>query len=199
MDVNDVKRFNYCHCHFILHWDMKPNNLLLTENGVLKIADFGLARDWGDPNKQMTSQVVTRWYRSPELLFGAKEYSYAVDIWAVGCIFAELMLRTPLVAGDSDMDQLTKIFHALGTPTETDWPGLTSLPDYIQFKPFPKVPLHQYLTAASNDAISLLEKMLVFDPNRRWTAEECLIHSYFRNTPLATPPEKLPRNRIDPN
>jgi cyclin-dependent kinase 7 len=102
--------------------DMKPNNLLLARNGQLKIADFGLARDWGDPGKQMTSQVVTRWYRAPELLFGAKEYSYAVDIWAVGCIFAELMLRTPYVAGDSDMDQLTKIFHALGTPTEADWP-----------------------------------------------------------------------------
>lgn len=119
---------------------MKPNNLLLTRDGVLKIADFGLAREWGDPNKPMTSQVVTRystypeksplsvllivlrWYRAPELLFGAQEYTYAVDIWAVGCIFAELMLRTPYVAGDSDIDQLTKIFHALGTPTETDWP-----------------------------------------------------------------------------
>lgn len=102
--------------------DMKPNNLLLTQDGVLKIADFGLARDWGDPGKAMTSQVVTRWYRSPELLYGAQEYTYAVDIWAVGCIFAELMLRTPYVAGESDIDQLTKIFHALGTPTEADWP-----------------------------------------------------------------------------
>lgn len=172
---------------------MKPNNLLLTSGGVLKIADFGLARDWGDAGKQMTSQVVTRWYRSPELLFGAKEYSYAVDIWAVGCIFAELMLRTPFVAGDTDMDQLTKIFHALGTPTEVDWPGMTSLPDFIQFKTFPKEPLRQYFIAAGPDTLSLLEQMLVFDPSRRWTAEECLGHSYFRNTPLATSPEKLPR------
>lgn len=172
---------------------MKPNNLLLTSGGILKIADFGLARDWGDAGKQMTSQVVTRWYRSPELLFGAKEYSFAVDIWAVGCIFAELMLRTPYVAGDTDLDQLTKIFHALGTPTEADWPGMTSLPDYIQFKTFPKVPLRRYFIAAGTDALSLLEQMLVFDPSRRWTAEECLGHSYFRNTPLATTPEKLPR------
>lgn len=102
------------------------------------------------------------------------------------------MLRTPYVAGDSDMDQLTKIFHALGTPTEQDWPGMTSLPDYIQFKQFPKVPLRQYFTAAGTDALSLLEQMLVFDPNRRWTTEECLGHSYFRNTPLPTDPQKLP-------
>jgi cyclin-dependent kinase 7 len=188
-----LRGLDHCHRHFILHRDMKPNNLLLTNGGVLKIADFGLARDWGDPGKQMTSQVVTRWYRSPELLFGAKEYSFAVDIWAVGCIFAELMLRTPYIAGDSDMDQLTKIFHALGTPNETDWPGMNSLPDYIQFKSFPKVPLRQYFTAAGTDALSLLEQMLVFDPNRRWTAEECLGHSYFRNTPLATDPLKLPQ------
>ncbi|KAI8350134.1 kinase-like domain-containing protein [Blakeslea trispora] len=190
-----LRGLDHCHRHFILHRDMKPNNLLITSNGVLKIADFGLARDWGDANRQMTSQVVTRWYRSPELLFGAKEYSYAVDIWAVGCIFAELMLRTPYVAGDSDLDQLTKIFHALGTPTETDWPGMSTLPDYVQFKTFPKVPLRQYFTAAGTDALSLLEQMLMFDPNRRWTAEECLGHSYFRNTPLPTPPDRLPQKK----
>ncbi len=103
------------------------------------------------------------------------------------------MLRTPYVAGESDMDQLTKIFHALGTPTEMDWPGMSSLPDFIQFKTFPKVPLRQYFTAAGVDALSLLEQMLVFDPNKRWTAEECLGHSYFKNTPLPTPSEKLPR------
>ncbi|CEI89902.1 Putative CMGC/CDK/CDK7 protein kinase [Rhizopus microsporus] len=188
-----LRGLDHCHRHFILHRDMKPNNLLISSNGTLKIADFGLTRDWGDPGKQMTSQVVTRWYRSPELLFGAKEYSYAVDIWAVGCIFAELMLRTPYVAGESDIDQLTKIFHALGTPTEADWPGMTALPDYIPFKVFPKVPLRQYFTAAGVDALSLLEQMLVFDPNKRWTAEECLKHSYFKNVPLPTPPEKLPK------
>ncbi|KAG0169726.1 TFIIH complex serine/threonine-protein kinase subunit kin28 [Apophysomyces sp. BC1034] len=193
-----LRGLDHCHRRYILHRDMKPNNLLLTRDGVLKIADFGLARDWGDPDRQMTPEVVTRWYRSPELLFGAREYSYAVDIWAVGCIFAELMLRTPYVAGDSDMDQLTKIFHALGTPSEIDWPGMTSLPDYIQFKTFPKVPLQQYFTAAGSDALDLLEKMLVFDPNKRWTAQECLGHPYFRNQPLATPPEKLPQKAPNP-
>ncbi|RUS20671.1 hypothetical protein BC937DRAFT_94662 [Endogone sp. FLAS-F59071] len=117
-----LKGLDHCHKSWVLHRDMKPNNLLLNgETGELKIADFGLARDWGDPGRAMTSQVVTRWYRAPELLMGAKQYSYAVDIWSVGCIFAELMLRTPYFAGESDIDQLTKIFHALGTPTEQEW------------------------------------------------------------------------------
>ncbi|KAI8074691.1 kinase-like domain-containing protein [Gongronella butleri] len=189
-----LRGLDHCHRHYILHRDMKPNNLLLTADGVLKIADFGLARDWGDASRQMTSQVVTRWYRGPELLFGAKEYTYAIDIWSVGCIFAELMLRTPFIAGDSDMDQLTKMFSAMGTPTEKDWPGMTSLSDYIQFKSFPKVSLHQYFIAASHDAIDLLEKMLVYDPKRRWPAEHCLSHNYFKNLPLPTPHDKLPRN-----
>ncbi|ORY94807.1 kinase-like domain-containing protein [Syncephalastrum racemosum] len=193
-----LRGLDHCHRHFVLHRDMKPNNLLLTRDGVLKIADFGLAREWGDPNKPMTSQVVTRWYRAPELLFGAQEYTYAVDIWAVGCIFAELMLRTPYVAGDSDIDQLTKIFHALGTPTEADWPGMTSLPNFVQFKMFPKVSLRQYFSAAGTDALDLLEKMLVFDPAKRWTAEDCLKHAYFRNSPLATAPDKLPKKAPDP-
>ena len=110
---------------------MKPNNLLIANDGTLKIADFGLARVYGRQYETMTSQVVTRWYRAPELLFGSKHYTPAVDMWAVGCIFAELMLRVPFVAGSSDMEQLTTIFKALGTPTETEWSGMSSLPDYI--------------------------------------------------------------------
>lgn len=109
------------------------------------------------------------------------------------------MLRTPYVAGDSDLEQLTKIFHALGTPTDIEWPGMSSLPDYIAFKPYPKVPLRQYFTAAGTDSLNLLEQMLVYDPNRRWTAEECLGHSYFTNTPLATSPEKLPQMKAKSN
>jgi cyclin-dependent kinase 7 len=103
--------------------------LLLSTSGVLKIADFGLgillimiARMYGDPDSKMTSQVVTRWYRAPELLLGAKLYGDRVDVWAVGCIFAELMLRTPYFAGDTDLGQLDTMFRALGTPTEQDWP-----------------------------------------------------------------------------
>ena len=134
---------------------MKPNNLLIDSKGVLKIADFGLAREYADENSKMTCQVVTRyvfphypshtqtdgkgkpfrWYRPPELLLGARSYSTGVDTWAAGCIFAELMLRVPFMAGESDMEQLNTIFTALGTPSEKDWPvsALLFLPPYPPF------------------------------------------------------------------
>ncbi len=100
--------------------------MLIDENGVLKIGDFGLAKTFGSPNRIYTHQVVTRWYRAPELLFGSRMYGTGVDIWAVGCILAELLLRVPFLPGISDLDQLSKITQALGTPNETNWPVSTS-------------------------------------------------------------------------
>ena len=123
----------YCHECWVLHRDLKPNNLLIAPDGALKLADFGLARVFGSPNRKWTHQVFARWYRAPELLLGSKTYGPGVDMWAVGCIFAELMLRKPYLPGNSDIDQLGKIYAALGTPTEETWPGHTTLPDYIEF------------------------------------------------------------------
>jgi cyclin-dependent kinase 7 len=113
-----------------------------------------------------------RWYRPPELLFGSRYYSTAVDVWSVGCIFAELMLRTPYLAGESDMDQLKTIFRALGTPSEQDWPGHTKLPDYVPMGQFPKTPLRDLFTAASADTLNLLSQCLVYEPRKRISAKD---------------------------
>ncbi|KAJ1549561.1 TFIIH complex serine/threonine-protein kinase subunit kin28 [Cladochytrium tenue] len=175
----------HCHRSYILHRDLKPNNLLIAGDGQLKIADFGLARDFGDFRKPMTSQVVTRFGsnfdddRAPELLLGGQFYGYGVDIWAVGCIFAELMLRTPYLASESDLGQLQTIFRALGTPTEDEWPGLNDLPDKknLEFPSYPRTPLKTLFTAAGDDALDLLEKMLVYDPTKRITAFDVGVES----------------------
>jgi cyclin-dependent kinase 7 len=172
---------------------LKPNNLLLSEHGVLKIADFGLARTFADPFLPMTSQVVTRWYRAPELLLGAKYYTESVDIWACGCIFAELMLRTPYFASETDIGQLKTIIKARGTPTENDWPGMKNLPDYFEFEKEDGVPSKNLFTAAGTDALDLLDCCLAFDPLKRPSADTCLEYDYFKNMPRPTKPKKLPK------
>ncbi|XP_041102539.1 cyclin-dependent kinase 7 isoform X2 [Polyodon spathula] len=173
--------------------DLKPNNLLLDENGVLKLADFGLAKAFGSPNRVYTHQVVTRWYRAPELLFGARMYGVGVDMWAVGCILAELLLRVPFLPGDSDLDQLTKTFEALGTPTEEQWPDMTSLPDYVSFKMFPGTPLEHIFSAAGDDLLELLQGLFTYNPCTRLTASQALKKRYFSNRPGPTPGPQLPR------
>jgi len=152
-----------------------------------------LARAFGSPNRSLTHQVVTRWYRAPELLFGARSYGGGVDIWAIGCIFAELMLRNPYLPGNNDIHQLQVIFAALGTPTEESWPGLKLLPDYLEFEANAAPPLRQLFSAAGDDALDLLSWMLRFDPNARCTATEALKHPYFSNFPSPTQPSGLPK------
>lgn len=190
--IMTLKGLEYLHLNWILHRDLKPNNLLVNSAGVLKIGDFGLAKFFGSPNRINTHQVVTRWYRCPELLFGARQYGTGVDMWAIGCILAELLLRVPFLPGDSDLDQLTKIFSALGTPTEENWPGLKYLPDYMQFKHLPGTPLEHIFTAASTDLLQLLEKLLALYPLNRCTCSEALQMSYFSNKPAPTIGSKLP-------
>ncbi|KAF6761554.1 CMGC/CDK/CDK7 protein kinase [Ephemerocybe angulata] len=188
-----LRGLEFCHRNWILHRDLKPNNLLIAADGQLKIADFGLARDMADPGHKMTWSVITLWYRPPELLYACRYYSSAVDVWSVGCIFAELMLRIPYMPGENELDQLKTIFRALGTPTEEDWPGHTKLPNYVAVGQFPKPPLRDLFTAASADALNLLSKCLIYEPRKRISAKEALSHPYFFALPYPTHPSKLPK------
>ncbi|KAK0557689.1 TFIIH complex serine/threonine-protein kinase subunit kin28 [Tilletia horrida] len=191
-----LRGLEYCHHSYCLHRDLKPNNLLVSPSGELKIADFGLAREFADPRLRMTSEVITRWYRPPELLYGARHYSGAVDIWSVGCIFAEMMLRTPYLPGESDAAQITVIYKALGSPTERDWPGHTLLPNFTSFQPNPRPPLNGTFTAASPDTLDLLSKLLILNPNHRITAHQALHHAYFKQSPSPTPASSLPKHPV---
>lgn len=188
-----LRGLHHCHVNFILHRDIKPNNLLLSDKGILKLADFGMAREFGDPSRNMSPVVVTRWYRAPELLLGSNKYGYAVDMWAVGCVFAELMLRVPFLAAHSDIQQLETIFKALGTPSQNEWPGLSKLPGYHNFKHYPRTPIRTIFTAATPDSLDLLERFLSFDPLKRPTSSAALHHPYFYNNPRPTLPHKLPK------
>ena len=107
-------------------------------------------------------------------------YGTGIDIWAVGCILAELLLRTPFFPGESDLDQLTKIFQAMGTPTEETWPNIVSLQDFVQFKSFPGTPLRHIFTAAPDDMLQLLGRCLALNPSERCTCTESLQMAYFR-------------------
>lgn len=175
-----VKGLYYCHVHRILHRDLKPQNLLINKEGNLKLADFGLARAFGIPLRTYTHEVVTLWYRAPEVLLGSRHYSTAIDMWSVGTIFAEMAMRQPLFPGDSEIDQIFRIFRVLGTPNDEIWPGVSGLPDY---KPsFPQwVPVDLERAVPSLDAagIDLLARTLVYDPAHRISAKKALLHEYF--------------------
>jgi cyclin-dependent kinase len=178
-----LKGVAFCHAHRVLHRDLKPQNLLIDKQGVLKLADFGLARAFGIPVRTYTHEVVTLWYRAPEILLGGKQYSTPVDMWSVGCIFAEMAMRTPLFPGDSEIDELFRIFRVFGTPTESSWPGISSYPD---FKPtFPKWSAKDLKTtikgALDDNGVDLLRKMLAYEPSKRISAREALKHPYFND------------------
>ncbi|CAD5173051.1 unnamed protein product [Musa acuminata subsp. malaccensis] len=173
----------YCHSHRVLHRDLKPQNLLIDQRtNALKLADFGLARAFGIPVRTFTHEVVTLWYRAPEILLGSRHYSTPVDLWSVGCIFAEMVNQRPLFPGDSEIDQLFKIFRVLGTPNEETWPGVTSLPDFkSSFPRWPSKDLASIVPNLEPAGVDLLLKMLYLEPGRRITARKALEHEYFKD------------------
>ena len=199
-----LEGMNYLHKNWIIHRDLKPSNILVTgqdkplsERGCVKIADFGLARLFQAPLRPLTdvdAVVVTIWYRAPELLLGAKHYTNAIDMWAIGCIFAELITSKPLFQGQEkerkgddrnpfQADQIDKIFRILGKPSSAQWPGLAELPNWHlaqSWQEYPRI-LHERIRGLTHGThgYDLLSKLLEYDPTKRITAEMALKHPFF--------------------
>eukprot|EP00093_Oithona_nana_P007721 07721.XXX_53507_55065_1 [CDS] Oithona nana genome sequencing. len=200
VDKNLVKSYTYqilqamlfCHQRRVLHRDLKPQNLLIDANGAIKLADFGLARAFGIPVRVYTHEVVTLWYRAPEILLGSTKYSCPVDIWSIGCIFAEMANKRPLFQGDSEIDQLFRIFRVLKTPTDEMWPGVSQLPDYkVHFPVWTSKCLDEQLDGHLDaNGLDLLDKMLVYDPSKRISAKQALKHPYFDDLDKSDLPAK---------
>lgn len=175
---------DYLHSHRIIHRDLKPQNILVTSEKPhsLKIADFGMARAFSLPLPKYTHEVVTTWYRAPEILFGSEEYALPIDMWSTGCIVVEMATGSALFRGDSEIDTIFQIFQMLGTPSENEWPGLSSLPD---FKPtFPqwrRRPWSEVRNASATlgpSGTSIVDELLRYDPRRRISARLSLSHAY---------------------
>jgi len=180
-----VRGIAHCHQMRVLHRDLKPQNLLVSKEGVLKLADFGLARAFGIPVKNYTNEVVTLWYRAPDILLGSKNYSTSIDIWSIGCIFVEMLNLKPLFPGSSEPDQLKKIFKLMGTPDPDSWTGLTELPEWKpeNFDKSQGEALSKICPKMDADGLDLLDKMLRSNPAERITAKDALNHVFFKDIP----------------
>ncbi|KEF55026.1 CMGC/CDK protein kinase [Exophiala aquamarina CBS 119918] len=194
-----VSATSYLHENWILHRDLKTSNLLLNNRGEIKLADFGMARYTGNPRPKLTQLVVTLWYRAPELLLGTEAYDSEIDVWSLGCIFAELLTKDPLFQGKNEVDQLSKIFALLGTPTNETWPGFRSLPNAKALHPVlsKSATTPSFLTASkfpylTTSGLRLLSSMLSMNPAGRPSAPQILRHPYFKEDPRPKAKEMFP-------
>ncbi|EEH10537.1 serine/threonine-protein kinase bur-1 [Histoplasma capsulatum G186AR] len=201
-----LEGLRYLHENKILHRDMKAANLLINNKGILQIADFGLARPYdesppkpgkggGEAVREYTTLVVTRWYRPPELLLHLRKYTTAIDMWGVGCVFGEMFKGKPILAGSSDINQAHLIFSLVGTPTEENMPGWSSLPGCDVVKNFGSMQgnLATVFKEQGAGVISLLSELLKLDWRKRINAIDALQHPYFRSPPFPARPGDLPK------
>eukprot|EP00039_Didymoeca_costata_P015014 m.248826 g.248826 ORF g.248826 m.248826 type:complete len:300 (+) comp16137_c0_seq1:102-1001(+) len=177
-----MKGIEFCHAHRVLHRDLKPQNLLINNHGQIKLADFGLARAFGIPVRAYTHEVITLWYRAPEILLGSYQYACPVDMWSLGPIFAEMVTKRPSFPGDSEIDELYRIFRLLGTPNEQVWPGVSALPDYKDtFPRWSRKPLQALVPTLEPYGVQLLQELMYYEPSKRITAKAALHHPYFND------------------
>ncbi|ACO68406.1 predicted protein [Micromonas commoda] len=186
----------YCHLNNILHRDIKGSNLLIDNQGVLKLADFGLARPCALENsKTLTNRVITLWYRPPELLLGTQTYGPAVDMWSAGCIFAELLYGKPILPVRDEVEQLDLIFKLCGSPVADEWPEYRELPwskKYTKQKPFQRR-THEVFRRFPLSARNLIDGLLALNPRKRMTAKDALDSDYFWEEPMPCSPQDLPK------
>ena len=170
----------FCHDNRVLHRDLKPQNLLINNAGQLKLADFGLARAFGIPVNTFSNEVVTLWYRAPDVLLGSRTYNTSIDIWSAGCIMAEMFTGRPLFPGTTNEDQLLKIFRLMGTPSERSWPGISQFPEYKTTWPvYATQELRAILPQVDHLGLQLLSQMLQMRPEMRCSAQQALAHPWF--------------------
>lgn len=188
LDPKQIKSFMYqllrgvmfCHDNRVLHRDLKPQNLLINNKGQLKLGDFGLARAFGIPVNTFSNEVVTLWYRAPDVLLGSRAYSTSIDIWSTGCIMAEMFTGRPLFAGSTNDDQLQRIFRIMGTPNESTWPNISALPNYrSNFQVYLPQNLQDIIPQIDPIALDLLKKLLQMVPENRISARQALQHPWF--------------------
>jgi len=198
---------NYMHKNKVIHRDLKSSNLLINKRGQLKIADWGLARSWNSEMKRLTNKVITLWYRPPELLLGCYEYTPKIDMWSVGCIIAEMFRRSGFMKGANEATQLDLIFRTVGHPTEEEWPDIKQkcrlwknhepghdeprFPNRLREALKSQLPNPKWMT---DNAAELIEKMMILNPEKRWSAIQALDADFFFENPMVKSADKLTMN-----